>query len=105
MKGLVPKLQQAMLLDPALLRPFLYCHTTWRDTATPPSPRVDGPFGSLVRAGNGGSCPGSPDEQEVAEHAQQYEDLETVQRLKIWLKGSLRRDSDGYVLNDPEVTA
>ncbi|KAF7183856.1 hypothetical protein CNMCM7691_004278 [Aspergillus felis] len=34
MKGLAPKLRPARLLDPILFRTFLYCHTTWRDSAT-----------------------------------------------------------------------
>jgi hypothetical protein len=33
MKGLVPKLRPARLLDPTLFRIFHYSHTTWRDNA------------------------------------------------------------------------
>lgn len=33
MKGLIPKLRPARLLDPSLFRLFHYCHTTWRDSA------------------------------------------------------------------------
>lgn len=33
MKGFVPKLRPARLLDPTLFRPFHYCHTSWRDSA------------------------------------------------------------------------
>ncbi|KAF7587321.1 hypothetical protein BBP40_007407 [Aspergillus hancockii] len=47
-----------------------------------------------------GSCPYLPNAQEVTKHAQQYEDFETVQRLKMWLKDSLETDSDGWVPDD-----
>ncbi len=33
MKGFVPKLRAARALDDTLLKPFHYCHTSWRDGA------------------------------------------------------------------------
>ncbi|PIG86651.1 hypothetical protein AARAC_005358 [Aspergillus arachidicola] len=100
MKGLVPKLRQAMLLDPALFRPFLYCHTTWRDSATALRQELMELSARWSDLGMQGSCPYLPDEQQVANHAKLYEDFETVQRLKMWLRGSLGTDSDGWVPND-----
>ncbi|GFG23514.1 hypothetical protein IFM61606_03397 [Aspergillus udagawae] len=47
-----------------------------------------------------GACPFSPTEEELKKHAQDYEDFETVQNLKQWLRISLRTDSDGWVPND-----
>ncbi|KAJ5907249.1 uncharacterized protein N7473_004165 [Penicillium subrubescens] len=38
--------------------------------------------------------------QELQEHKRDYEDLETVQRLKLWLKRSLYTISDGWILDD-----
>ncbi|KAB8200234.1 hypothetical protein BDV34DRAFT_217358 [Aspergillus parasiticus] len=98
MKGLVPKLRQAMLLDPALFRPFLYCHTTWRDSALRQGlMELSARWSDL---GMQGSCPYLPGEQQVANHAKLYEDFETAQRLKMWLRDSLGTDSDGWVPND-----
>ncbi|KAM3452511.1 hypothetical protein MY3296_004535 [Beauveria thailandica] len=37
--------------------------------------------------------------KDLKEHAQNYEDFETVQRLKSWLKSALHTDSDGWVSN------
>ncbi|GFF43122.1 LOW QUALITY PROTEIN: hypothetical protein IFM46972_07099 [Aspergillus udagawae] len=39
-------------------------------------------------------------EETLKKHAQDYEDFETVQNLKQWLRISLRTDSDGWVPND-----
>lgn len=44
-----------------------------------------------------GTCPYSPTREELSDHAQQYEDFETVQKLKLWLKTSLESNSDGWV--------
>ncbi|KAM3477158.1 hypothetical protein MY5147_002867 [Beauveria neobassiana] len=46
-----------------------------------------------------GACPFSPTEEELKEHAQNYEDFETVQRLRSWLKSALYTDSDGWASN------
>ncbi|KAE8326939.1 kinase-like domain-containing protein [Aspergillus sergii] len=88
MKGLVTKLRQAMLLDPALVsatalrQELMELSARWSDL------------------GMQGSCPYLPDEQQVAIHAELYEYFGTVQRLKMWLRVSLGTDSDGWVLND-----
>ncbi|GMG07999.1 unnamed protein product [Aspergillus oryzae] len=100
LKGLVPKVRQAMLLDPALFRPFLYCHTTWRDSATTFRQKLMELSTRWSDLGMQGSCSYLPDEQQVAVHVKLYEDFETVQRLKMWLRDSLGTDSDGWVPND-----
>lgn len=41
----------------------------------------------------------------MAQHARDYEDLQTVQRLKMWLKGSLIKDSDGWFPNEIQDAA
>lgn len=99
MKGLIPKLRPAKLLDPALYRPFLCCHTTRRDSAIALRHKLMELSARWTDLGMQGTCPYSPDEQEIAQHAQDYEDFETVQKLKIWLKDSFN-DSDGRVPNE-----
>ncbi|KAB8268648.1 hypothetical protein BDV30DRAFT_230555 [Aspergillus minisclerotigenes] len=88
MKGLIPKLRQAMLLDPAL------------DSATALHQELMELSAKWSDLGMQGSCPYLPDEQQVAIHVKLYEDFETVQRLKMWLRDSLGTDSDGWVPND-----
>ncbi|KAI9929360.1 hypothetical protein MW887_000828 [Aspergillus wentii] len=100
MKGLIPKMGPAKLLDPTLFRPFHYCHTTWRDSATALRQELMELSARLSELGMEESCPYSPGEEEITEHAQYYEDFETVQRLKLWLKNSLNTDSDGWVPNE-----
>lgn len=41
-----------------------------------------------------------PTEDELAKHAADYADIETVQKLKRWLRRSLHTSSDGWVSND-----
>lgn len=94
MKGLIPKLRPAKLLDPVLYRPFLYCHTTWRDSATALRHELMELSAKWSNLAMQGTCPYSPGEQEIAQHAQDFEDFESVQKLKMWLKDSLNPDSD-----------
>ena len=100
MKGLAPKLRPARSLDPLLFRLFHYCHTTWRDSA--PAVRQESIELSArwTELGLQGSCPYSPADEELKKHARDYEDFETIQRLKSWLKRSLHTNSDGWVPND-----
>ncbi|KAL4784214.1 hypothetical protein BJX76DRAFT_348012 [Aspergillus varians] len=87
MKGLVPKLRPAGLLDPTLFRPFYYCHTSWRDSATAVRQELIELSARWTELGLEGSCPFSPSEEELEEHARSYEDFETT-------------NSDGWVPND-----
>ncbi|EDN08148.1 predicted protein [Histoplasma mississippiense (nom. inval.)] len=100
MKGLAPKLRPARLLDPSLFRLFQYCHTTWRDSAAALRQELIELSARWTKLGLQGACPFSPTEKEVKEHARDYEDFETFQKLKLWLKHSLHTNSDGLVPND-----
>ncbi|KAM3501017.1 hypothetical protein MY10362_005901 [Beauveria mimosiformis] len=99
MKGLIPKVRDARPLDPSLFRVFQYCHTSWRDSAAALDQELIELSARWTELGLQGACPFSPTEQELKEHAQNYEDFETVQRLKLWLKSALHADSDGWVSN------
>jgi len=100
MKGFVPKLCPARLLDPTLFRPFHYCHTSWRDSAAAVRQELIELSARWKELGMQGSCPYSPSEREISEHNRQYEDFEAVQKLKMWLKQSLNTNSDGWVPNE-----
>ncbi|OJJ50142.1 hypothetical protein ASPZODRAFT_128762 [Penicilliopsis zonata CBS 506.65] len=100
MKGLVPKLRPARLLDPTFFRLFHYCHTTWRDSAPAVRQELIELSARWNELGLQGLCPYSPSDEEVKSHATDYEDFETVQKLKAWLKSSLHTNSDGWVPND-----
>lgn len=53
-----------------------------------------------MKLGLVGSCPFSPTEAELREHARNYEDFEAVQALKSWLKSTLDTNRDGWIPND-----
>ncbi|KAI1976664.1 hypothetical protein LOZ54_006603 [Ophidiomyces ophidiicola] len=96
-----PKLRPARQLDPSLFRLFHYCFTSWRDGA--PALRqelID--LAALWPKLNlpGSECPYSPTEEELAEHARHFEDFESMQKLKMWLKVSMGTTGDGWVPND-----
>ena len=78
MKGLIPKMRPARLLDPILFRLFHYCHTTWRDSAAPVRQELIDLSAHWTELGLQGPCPFSPTEAELKEHAQHYEDFETI---------------------------
>lgn len=52
-----------------------------------------------------GSCPYQPSEDELAEHAEQYEEFEAAQQPKMLLKRVLDTDSDGWVPAEDWETA
>lgn len=100
MKGFVPNLHAARLLDPTLFRLFHYSHTSWRDSAAAVRQELIEFSTRWKELGMQGSCPYAPTEKEISEHARQFEDFETVQKLKLWLKQSLNTNSDGWVPNE-----
>ncbi|KFY39085.1 hypothetical protein V495_06163 [Pseudogymnoascus sp. VKM F-4514 (FW-929)] len=100
MTALIPKLRPARLLDPTLFRLFHYTHTTWRDSAPAVRQELIERSARWTELGLEGSCPFSPTEAELKEHARDYEDFEAVQALKLRLKRTFDTNSDGWVPND-----
>lgn len=88
MKGLTPKLRPARLLNPTLFRLFHYTHTSWRDSATALRQELIELSARWTELGLQDPCPFSPTEDELGKHVQHYEDFETVQGLKQWLRRS-----------------
>jgi hypothetical protein len=105
MKGFLPKLRPARLLDSTLFRLFHYCHTTWRDSATALLHELIELSARWTELGIQGSCPYSPSEEELKEHSHLYKDFETAQKLKMWLIRSLNTNSDGWVPYEAWETA
>lgn len=100
MKAFVPKLRTARALDDTLLRPFRYCYSSWKDSAAALRQALIELSQKWTELGLSGSCPYLPSKEELAEHEKQYEDFETVQRLKLWLIRVLDTNSDGWVPTD-----
>ncbi|RAL10368.1 uncharacterized protein BO97DRAFT_456550 [Aspergillus homomorphus CBS 101889] len=88
------------LLGPTLFRLFHCCYTTWRDSAPAVHQELVELSARGTELGLQGLCPYSPTEEELKEHARDYEDVSAVQNLKLWLRKSLNTSSDGWVPSD-----
>ncbi|CZT04058.1 uncharacterized protein RCO7_05657 [Rhynchosporium graminicola] len=95
--GFVRKLHDARAMDQTLLRPFGYCDASWRDSAAVLRQELIELSQHWTELGLPGSCPYQPTPEELNEHAKQYEDFESMQQLKMFLKRALDADSDGWV--------
>ncbi|KAJ5135832.1 uncharacterized protein N7515_005110 [Penicillium bovifimosum] len=100
MTGITPKLRPARLLDPTLFRLFHYCHTSWRVSAAAVRQELIELSARWTELRLEGSCPYSPTEAELTQHARDYDDFEAVQALKSWLRDNLDTNSDGWIPND-----
>jgi hypothetical protein len=100
LRGYVRKLHDARAMDQTLLRPFQYCDASWRDSAAALRQELIDISQCWTELGLPGRCPYQPTQEELAEQARQYEDFETVQQLKLFLKRALSVDSDGWVPAD-----
>ena len=95
MKGKIPKIRPARLLDLTLFRLFHYCFTTWRDGIPAVRQELLDLKSHWTDLGLPGSCPYSPSNEGLQAHAQQFEDFVTMHKLKQWLKVSMNTTSDG----------
>jgi len=91
------KISEARAMDQTLLRPFRYCDASWRDSAAALRQELIDLSQNWTNLGLPASCKYQPTPEELTEHKKQYEDFETVQQLKIFLKHVLNVDSDGWV--------
>ncbi|KAG9244616.1 hypothetical protein BJ878DRAFT_534450 [Calycina marina] len=96
-KGYIPKLHNARAMDQTLLGPFCYCDASWRDSAAALRQELIEVSQRWTELGLPGSCPFQLKLEELAEHAKQYEDFESAQQSKMFLKRALDADSDGWV--------
>jgi hypothetical protein len=105
LRGYVPKLYNARAMDQTLLRTFRCCDASWRDSAAALRQELIELSQRWTELGLPGSCPYQPTPEDLAEHAKQYEDFESVQHLKMLLKRILDADSDGWVPAESWETA
>ena len=98
LKALVPKLATARAIDNNLLRPFRYCHRTWRDGAVAFRDELIDISKRWKELGLPGYCPyPHPTSGELAVHRKEVERYMTAQRLKERLASLLNVTSDGWV--------
>lgn len=101
MHGLIPKLSAAKVLDENLLRPFRYCHRTWRDGAVAFRQEMVEISSRWKELGLANSCPYKlPTSDELLVHQKEYETFVTAQQLKQKLMYLLDTTSDGWVPAD-----
>lgn len=84
-------------MDQTLLRPFRYCDASWRDSAAALRQELIELSQRWTELGLPNSCPYQTTPEELVEHAEQYEDFESRQQLKMVPKRVLNADSDGWV--------
>ncbi|KAI9832634.1 MAG: hypothetical protein M1819_004219 [Sarea resinae] len=103
---LVPKVTKPRLLDEGLLRPFRYCHRTWRDGAVAFRHELIETSKHWSDLGLEGSCPFPlPTASDLAAHQKEYRMFEAAQELKSNVSILLNTASDGWVpVEDFEAT-
>ena len=97
MKGFVPRLGAARSVDDTFLSLFRHCNTSWRHGVAAVRQDLIDVSKQWDELGLPDACPYTPSAEELAEHKEQYEDFESVFRLKSGLMRMLDTDSDGWV--------
>ena len=98
---LIPKLYAARALDDDLLRPFRYCHRTWRDGAAAFRHELIETARRWKELGLVGSCPYAlPTSNELLDHQKHFEIFVTAKHLKQRLIDFLDTTPDGWVPTD-----
>ncbi|KAL8943576.1 MAG: hypothetical protein Q9211_000930 [Gyalolechia sp. 1 TL-2023] len=98
LQGLVPRLSAGRALDENLLRPFRYCHRTWRDGAVAFRQELIEISGRWKELGLPNSCPYPlPTSDELVVHGREFEDFLAARRLKQRLICLLDTTPDGWV--------
>ena len=98
LQGLIPKLYAARALDDGLLRPFRYCHRTWRDGAAASRHELIEISNRWNELGLAGSCPYAlPTSIELLEHQKEFRSFGTANDLKRRLMDLLDTTPDGWV--------
>ena len=108
MKGFVPRLAAARALDVDLLRPFRYCHRTWRDGISAFRQDLIDLSARWEALELPGQCPYNlPVCDELERHKMQYEDLRLAADLDEKVSTLLDAGSDGWISNEmwPTVQA
>ena len=97
----VPTFFAARALDDNLLRPFRYCHRTWRDGAVAFRQELIELSNGWKELGFPDSCPYSPPTSDkMIGYKEEYEDFAAVRKLKQFLVKTLNTGADGWVPTD-----
>ena len=106
MQGYIPKLFAVRALDENLLRPFHYCHRTWRDGAVAFERELMETSSRWTELGLPNGCPYPlPTPDEISIHNKEFEDFQAVHRMRQAVMSHLDTPYDGWVANDRwEVT-
>jgi hypothetical protein len=97
MHGYAPIIAKARSTDSTLIRPFLHCNVSWRDSAPAVRQELIELSVQWKDRGLDGSCPYDPTIEDLEKHEEQYSDFEMALNLKLGLMQSLHTDSDGWV--------
>ena len=98
LQALIPRLFAARALDENLLRPFRYCHRTWRDGAVAFRQELIEISSHWKELGLPNDCPYPfPTSEELAVYRKEFEDFVVARRLKQRLISLLNTTPDGWV--------
>ncbi len=98
LQGLVPRLSAARALDENLLRPFRYCHRTWRDGAVAFRQELIEISSRWKELGLPNHCPYPlPTSDELVVYRKEFEDFVAARKLKQRLVCLLDTTPDGWV--------
>ncbi|KAL9099824.1 MAG: hypothetical protein Q9163_004727 [Psora crenata] len=101
LQALIPKLYTARALDDDLLRPFRYCHRTWRDGAAAFRQELINISSRWKELGLAGVCPYVlPSSVELLEHQKEFKSFCIANDLKRKLIDLLDTSPDGWVPTD-----
>ena len=106
LQGLVPRLFAARALDENLLRPFRYCHRTWRDGAVAFRQELIEISSRWKELGLPNCCPYPlPTSDELVIYQREFDDFVAARKLKQRLICHLDTTPDGWVPTESwEVT-
>lgn len=101
LQGFVPRLAAAKALNENLIRPFRYCHRTWKDGAVAFRQELIELSSRWEELGLPGRCPYPlPTPEELAAQRKEYEDFVEARNLNQKLASLLNTASDGWVPTD-----
>jgi hypothetical protein len=97
MQGFAPILAKARNTNGTLIRPFIHCNVSWRDSAPAVRQELIELSVQWPDLGLDGLRPYDPTVEELEAHEAQYADFEIALNLRLGLMRSLQTDSDGWV--------
>ena len=100
MQGYAPIIAKARTTDQILLRPFIHCNVSWRDSAPAVLQELIELSVQWPDLGLHGARPYDPTVEELGRHQELYANFEIALSLRLGLMRSLRTDSDGWVASE-----